>query len=52
MKPNLRASLVEVVGDCIEKVLRKTLSNEDLRMDIAIEVCDEVLREIDKKGEK
>ena len=52
MKPSSRAALVETVGDCIEKVLRKTLADEDKRMDIALEVCDEVLREIDKKGEK
>tara|TARA_R110000803_G_scaffold153330_2_gene218215 strand:- start:5909 stop:6091 length:183 start_codon:yes stop_codon:yes gene_type:complete len=52
MKPSSRAALVETVGNCIEKVLRKTLADEDKRMDIALEVCDEVLREIDKKGEK
>ena len=36
----------------IEKVLRKTLADEDQRMDIALEVCDEVLRTIDNKTKK
>ena len=52
MKPSPRAALVETVGDAIEKVLRKTLADEDQRMDIALEVCDEVLRNIDNKTKK
>lgn len=52
MKPNPKAALVETIGDAIEKVLRKTLADADLRMDIAIEVCDEVLRTIDNKTKK
>ena len=33
-------------------MLRKTLADEDQRMDIALEVCDEVLRTIDNKTKK
>ncbi len=52
MKPNPKAALVETIVDAIEKVLSKTLADADLRMHIAIKVCDEVLRTIDNKTKK
>jgi hypothetical protein len=54
---NRRAILVEVVSGCVDKVLKKhsqnkttDLADENIRIDIAMEVCDEVLSIVAKKG--
>lgn len=54
-----RAILVEVVSGCVDKVLKKhsknestNLADENIRIDIAMEVCDEVLLIVDKKEDR
>ncbi len=56
---NRRAILVEVVSGCVDKVLKKhsknestDLADENIRIDIAMEVCDEVLSIVAKKEDK
>ena len=57
MKP--KAAMVFLVSECIDKVLKqhavtetsKIVLNEDTRMEIAMDTCDEILRRIEKKGE-
>lgn len=57
MKP--KAAMVFIISECIDKVLKqhavtemsKVVLNEDTRMEIAMDTCDEILRRIEKKGE-
>jgi hypothetical protein len=48
-KMNAKANLVEVVSRSVDKVLKEkhNVENEDKRMDIAMDVCDEILRFLD-----
>ena len=54
-KMNAKANLVQVVSKCVDEVLKKHANtetsqivlNEDKRMDIAMDVCDEILRFLD-----
>ena len=45
---NAKANLVNVVSKCVDEVLKKhKVKNEDKRMEIAMDVCDEILRFLD-----
>lgn len=52
---NAKANLVQIVSQCVDEVLQKhtdtetsqIVLNEDKRMDIAMDVCDEILRFLD-----
>ena len=45
---NARANLVEIVGSSVDKVLKKhKVKNKDKRIEIAMDVCDEILRFLD-----
>jgi len=44
--------MVELVSECINNALKKVLVSEDLRLDVCMDACDEILRRIDSKGEK
>lgn len=44
--------MVELVSECVNNALKKVLVSEDLRLDVCMDACDEILRRIDKKGEK
>ena len=50
---NAKAKMVEIVGSCIDKVLKAKstqevdLTNESERIDICMDVCDEILRIIE-----
>ena len=45
---NARANLVEVVGSSVDKVLKKhKVKSKDKRIEIAMDVCDTVLRFLD-----
>ena len=52
---NAKANLVNVVSRCVDEVLKKhavtetsqIALNEDKRMEIAMDVCDEILRFLD-----
>ena len=47
-KMNAKANLVNVVSKCVDEVLKKhKVKNEDKRMEIAMDVCDEILRFLD-----
>ena len=54
-KMNAKANLVQIVSKCVDKVLKEHANtetsqivlNEDKRMDIAMDVCDEILRFLD-----
>ena len=54
-KMNAKANLVNVVSKCVDEVLKKhavtetsqIVLNEDKRMEIAMDVCDEILRFLD-----
>ena len=47
-KMNARANLVEIVGSSVDKVLKKhKVKNKDKRIEIAMDVCDEILRFLD-----
>ena len=47
-KMNANANLVNVVSKCVDEVLKKhKVKNEDKRMEIAMDVCDEILRFLD-----
>ena len=54
-KMNAKANLVQIVSKCVDKVLKEhantetsqSVLNEDKRMDIAMDVCDEILRFLD-----
>jgi len=54
-KMNARANLVEIVGSSVDKVLKKHTHtetsaialNEEKRIEIAMDVCDEILRFLD-----
>ena len=50
-KQNVRSAMVELVSECINNALKKVLVSEDLRLDVCMDACDEILRRIDKKGE-
>ena len=57
---NVRSAMVELVSECIDKVLKEhavtestqIVLNESFRISVAMDTCDEILRRIDKKGEK
>jgi predicted RNA-binding protein YlxR (DUF448 family) len=49
---NVRSAMVELVSECINNALKKVLVSEDLRLDVCMDACDEILRRIDSKGEK
>jgi len=49
MKP--KAAMVALVSECIDNALKKVLVSEELRLDVCMDTCDEILRRIDKKGE-
>ena len=50
MKP--KAAMVFLVSECIDKVLKHyAVADENTRMEIAMDTCDEILRRIEKKGE-
>jgi predicted RNA-binding protein YlxR (DUF448 family) len=49
---NARSAMVELVSECINNALKKVLVSEDLRLDVCMDACDEILRRIDNKGEK
>jgi len=50
MKP--KAAMVFLVSECIDKVLKHyEVADENTRMEIAMDTCDEILRRIEKKGE-
>lgn len=49
---NPRSAMVELVSECVNNALKKVLVSEDLRLDVCMDACDEILRRIDKKGEK
>ncbi len=51
-KHNPRAVMVSLVSECIDNALKKVLVSEELRLDVCIDACDEILRRIDKKGEE
>ena len=51
-KQNAKAAMVELVSECVNNALKKVLVSEDLRLDVCMDACDEILRRIDKKGEK
>mgnify|MGYP003153333156 CR=1 FL=1 len=59
-KRNPRAAMVSLISKCIDKVLKehavtetsKIVLNENFRIQVAMDTCDEILRAIDKKGEK
>tara|TARA_R100001015_G_C4634182_1_gene200215 strand:+ start:4227 stop:4616 length:390 start_codon:yes stop_codon:yes gene_type:complete len=45
---NARANLVEIVGSSVDKVLKEhKVKNKDKRIEIAMDVCDEILRFLD-----
>tara|TARA_R110001592_G_scaffold309361_1_gene583543 strand:+ start:47 stop:232 length:186 start_codon:yes stop_codon:yes gene_type:complete len=50
-KDNAKSIMVEVVGSAINKILKKNqeidLTKEDNRIDIAMAVCDEVIRVVE-----
>tara|TARA_X000001388_G_scaffold52754_1_gene38508 strand:- start:1232 stop:1642 length:411 start_codon:yes stop_codon:yes gene_type:complete len=54
-KMNAKANLVQIVSKCVDKVLKEhadtetsqIVLNEEKRMDIAMDVCDEILRFLD-----
>ena len=47
-KMNARANLVEIVGSSVDKVLKKhKVKSKDKRIEIAMDVCDTVLRFLD-----
>tara|TARA_R100000664_G_scaffold33132_1_gene49463 strand:- start:52 stop:225 length:174 start_codon:yes stop_codon:yes gene_type:complete len=52
MKKDPKAVMVAIVSKCMNKALKKVLVSEDLRLDICMDACDEILRIINKKGEK
>ena len=51
-KRNPRAAMVALVSECIDNALKKVLVSEEQRLDVCMDACDEILRRIDKKGEK
>ena len=47
-KMNARANLVEIVGSSVDKVLKKhKVKSKDKRIEIAMDVCDTILRFLD-----
>ena len=51
-KRNPRAALVSLVRECVDNALKKVLVSEEQRLDVCMDACDEILRRIEKKGEK
>ena len=51
-RQNPKAAMVALVSECIDNALKKVLVSEELRLDVCMDTCDEILRRIDKKGEK
>lgn len=50
-RQNPKATMVALVSECIDLALKKVLVSEELRLEVCMDACDEILRRINKKGE-
>lgn len=41
--------MVALVSECIDLALKKVLVSEELRLEVCMDACDEILRRINKK---
>jgi hypothetical protein len=59
-KINAKAAMVALVSKCIDNVLKKhavteaskIVLNEDFRIEVAMDVCDDILRTLQRRREK
>ena len=50
MKP--KAAMVAIVSKSVLKTLEKHISDEDKRVDIALDVCDDILKTLQRRREE
>ena len=50
-QPNAKAQMVQVVSSSVMKILKDHIYDKDTRLDISLDICDDILRRIDK-GER
>jgi len=50
MKP--KAAMVAIVSKSVLKALEKHIPDEDKRVDVALDVCDDILRTLQRRREK
>ena len=48
---NAKAQMVQVVSSSVIKILKQHIYDKDTRVDISLDICDDILRRIDK-GER
>ena len=48
MKP--KAAMVAIVSKSVLKTLKKHISDEDKRVDIALDVCDDILKSLQRRN--
>ena len=47
-QPNAKAQMVQVVSSSVMKILKDHIYDKDTRLDISLDICDDILRRIDK----
>jgi len=50
MKQNPKAAMVAIVSKSVLKTLEKHISDEDKRVDIALDVCDDILKTLQRRN--
>ena len=49
---NAKAQMVQVVSSSVIKILKDHIYDKDTRVDISLDICDDILRKIDKGESK
>ena len=50
MKP--KAAMVAIVSNSVIKALKKHIPDQDKRVDVALDVCDDILKTLQRRREK
>ena len=50
MKQNPKAAMVAIVSKSVLKTLENHISDEDKRVDIALDVCDDILKTLQRRN--
>ena len=51
-KINAKAAMVSIVSTSVLKALEKHIPDKDKRVDVALDVCDDILRTLQRRREK
>ena len=51
-KINEKAALVSIVSKSVLKALEKHISDEDKRVDVALDLCDDILKTLQRRREE